>query len=58
MSYDLLTRNCCHFCEALVALLGCRPVPGWLNRFAYQADATLVATTHAVTIMRKLSSGG
>lgn len=32
-SYDLLQRNCCHFCEQLCAELGVPPPPGgsaWL----------------------------
>lgn len=29
-SYDLLARNCCHFCEELCQELGCQPPPGWL----------------------------
>lgn len=27
-SYDLLHRNCCHFCVDLAARLGVGPVPG------------------------------
>jgi deubiquitinase DESI2 len=27
-TYDLLTRNCCHFCEALSERLCCDPIPG------------------------------
>lgn len=40
-SYNLLNRNCCHFCEDLSKELGVGPVPGWLNRFAAGAEATL-----------------
>jgi hypothetical protein len=50
-SYDLLTRNCCHFCEDMAARLGVGPVPGWLNRFAQGADATLQFTNEAVTLV-------
>lgn len=27
-TYDLLTRNCCHFCEELSERLSCEPIPG------------------------------
>ena len=33
-SYDLLTRNCCHFCEEFVDLLGVGPIPTWVNQLA------------------------
>jgi deubiquitinase DESI2 len=36
-TYDLLTRNCCHFCEALTAKLGCEPIPGARSHFKVQA---------------------
>ena len=39
-SYDLLARNCNHFCETFGEMLGVGPVPGWVNRFASNADAT------------------
>ncbi len=28
LSYDLLSRNCCHFCEVLCQELEVKPVPG------------------------------
>lgn len=40
-SYNLLNRNCCHFCEDLCHQLGIGPVPGWLNRFATGIEATI-----------------
>jgi len=33
-SYDLLTRNCCHFCEEFVDRLGVGPIPTWVNQLA------------------------
>mmetsp|Transcript_36887 Transcript_36887/g.104104 ORF Transcript_36887/g.104104 Transcript_36887/m.104104 type:complete len:210 (-) Transcript_36887:252-881(-) len=46
--YDLIARNCCHFCEAFCKELGTKPVPGWLNRFAYGVEGavTAVQTTY------------
>lgn len=32
--YDLLRKNCCHFSERLADVLGCGPLPAWVNRFA------------------------
>eukprot|EP00405_Crypthecodinium_cohnii_P050522 CAMPEP_0206588860 /NCGR_PEP_ID=MMETSP0325_2-20121206/38554_1 /ASSEMBLY_ACC=CAM_ASM_000347 /TAXON_ID=2866 /ORGANISM="Crypthecodinium cohnii, Strain Seligo" /LENGTH=230 /DNA_ID=CAMNT_0054097259 /DNA_START=348 /DNA_END=1040 /DNA_ORIENTATION=+ len=32
--YDLLRRNCCHFCQALCARLGVGPVPDWVTSLA------------------------
>ncbi|GMH34060.1 hypothetical protein BSKO_01894 [Bryopsis sp. KO-2023] len=40
-TYNLLNRNCCHFCEDICKYLGVGPVPGWLNRFAAGAEATI-----------------
>lgn len=57
LSYDLLSRNCCHFCDELCKQLGVKPVPGWLNRFAQSADATVTLANEAVVAMRNLSEG-
>ena len=43
-SYDLLTHNCCNFCEALALRLESDPVPAWLNRFATGAESAIVFT--------------
>ena len=45
--YDLLARNCNHFCAALCEKLGVMPPPQWVNRFAGHADATVAAVTYA-----------
>lgn len=37
-SYDLLSRNCCHFAHAFSLALGTGPVPAWLNRAAHTGD--------------------
>ncbi|GFH26002.1 DUF862 domain-containing protein, partial [Haematococcus lacustris] len=49
-SYELLSRNCCHFCEALAEGLGVRPLPAWVNRLAVSADATAAFTNQAVAV--------
>ncbi|KAF6262302.1 hypothetical protein COO60DRAFT_1699417 [Scenedesmus sp. NREL 46B-D3] len=53
-SYDLLTRNCCHFCEQLAGQLGVGPVPGWLNRFAVGAAATVSMTQETVKTVQEV----
>jgi hypothetical protein len=42
-SYDLLTRNCCHFCEDLAAQLEVGPVPG---AAANNKSSTAAAAAH------------
>ncbi|GAB5359083.1 hypothetical protein AAMO2058_000513900 [Amorphochlora amoebiformis] len=37
--YDITGRNCNHFTDALSKALGCRSVPGWLNRAARVGNA-------------------
>eukprot|EP00884_Botryococcus_braunii_P018666 jgi/Botrbrau1/5483/Bobra.27_1s0026.1 len=45
--YDLLTRNCCHFCEDFAARLRVNSIPAWVNRMAYTADSVVKAATTA-----------
>ncbi|KAL8534466.1 hypothetical protein ACS0TY_010469 [Phlomoides rotata] len=40
-SYDLLSKNCNHFCDALCERLGVPKLPGWVNRFAHAGDAAV-----------------
>ncbi|KAH7557684.1 hypothetical protein JRO89_XS11G0201100 [Xanthoceras sorbifolium] len=40
-SYDLLSRNCNHFCDELCERLGVPKLPGWVNRFANAGDAAM-----------------
>lgn len=40
--YDLLARNCNHFCDQLCERLGVPKLPGWVNRFANAGDAASV----------------
>lgn len=53
-SYELLTRNCCHFCEDLAERLGSDRVPAWLNRFASGAESAIVFTDKVMTQVRRL----
>eukprot|EP00230_Micromonas_polaris_P003365 CAMPEP_0119211584 /NCGR_PEP_ID=MMETSP1327-20130426/3042_1 /TAXON_ID=38833 /ORGANISM="Micromonas pusilla, Strain RCC2306" /LENGTH=185 /DNA_ID=CAMNT_0007208721 /DNA_START=88 /DNA_END=642 /DNA_ORIENTATION=- len=45
--YELLSRNCNHFCQELCLRLGVEAPPHWVNRFASNADATVTAVTYA-----------
>ncbi|XP_022968433.1 deSI-like protein At4g17486 [Cucurbita maxima] len=40
-SYDLLSRNCNHFCDQFCEMLSVSKLPGWVNRFANAGDAAL-----------------
>jgi hypothetical protein len=50
--YDLVARNCVHFCAALAAGLRCDPVPPWVNRAAAGADAAARAAAAAAAAAR------
>ncbi|KAK9914312.1 hypothetical protein M0R45_038098 [Rubus argutus] len=39
--YDLLSKNCNHFCDELCERLGVPKLPGWVNRFAHAGDAAM-----------------
>ncbi|XP_060203716.1 uncharacterized protein LOC132631961 [Lycium barbarum] len=40
-SYDLLAKNCNHFCDEFCERLGVEKLPGWVNRFAHAGDAAV-----------------
>ncbi|KAM5557422.1 hypothetical protein ABKV19_024680 [Rosa sericea] len=40
-TYDLLSKNCNHFCDELCERLGVPKLPGWVNRFAHAGDAAM-----------------
>lgn len=42
-SYDLLSRNCIHFCEELLLALGVQQVPGWV-RGLHETGASVFRT--------------
>ncbi|PNT76717.1 desumoylating isopeptidase 2 isoform X3 [Brachypodium distachyon] len=50
-SYELLSRNCNHFCNEFCDKLDVPKLPGWVNRFANAGDAALeAAETTAVKV--------
>ncbi|XP_047957874.1 deubiquitinase DESI2-like [Salvia hispanica] len=40
-SYDLLSKNCNHFCDEFCERLGVQKLPGWVNRLAHAGDAAV-----------------
>ncbi|KAL1552843.1 deSI-like protein [Salvia divinorum] len=40
-SYDLLAKNCNHFCDEFCERLGVSKLPGWVNRFANAGDTAV-----------------
>ncbi|KAL9355149.1 hypothetical protein Peur_053119 [Populus x canadensis] len=40
-AYDLLAKNCNHFCDEFCERLGVPKLPGWVNRFANAGDAAM-----------------
>mmetsp|Transcript_23386 Transcript_23386/g.73237 ORF Transcript_23386/g.73237 Transcript_23386/m.73237 type:complete len:140 (-) Transcript_23386:4008-4427(-) len=57
-SYDLLAKNCCHFCEDFCVVLGVTPPPLWVNRFAKGADATVAFTQYSITQVKQITTDG
>uniref|UniRef100_A0A1D1ZA77 PPPDE peptidase domain-containing protein 1 n=1 Tax=Anthurium amnicola TaxID=1678845 RepID=A0A1D1ZA77_9ARAE len=50
-SYDLLSKNCNHFCDVLCETLGVPKLPAWVNRFANAGDAAMeIAGTTALKL--------
>ena len=47
-TYELLTRNCLHFCDALASGLGVPAIPAYLNRMAYGAEAVTNLANSAI----------
>lgn len=52
-SYDLLSRNCNHFCDDFSERLGGLKLPAWVNRFANAGDAALEAAENTATRLRQ-----
>ncbi|KAF8698498.1 hypothetical protein HU200_035241 [Digitaria exilis] len=52
-SYDLLSRNCNHFCDVLCDRLGVPNLPGWVNRFANAGDTAVVVAENTAVKFRQ-----
>ncbi|KAI5083180.1 hypothetical protein GOP47_0002923 [Adiantum capillus-veneris] len=52
-SYDLLSRNCNHFCDALCDRLGVQKFPAWVNRFAHAGDAAVEVAETTIKRLRR-----
>lgn len=52
-SYDLLSRNCNHFCDAFCESLGVPKLPAWVNRFANAGDTAVVVAENAALKLRQ-----
>ncbi|KAJ7541136.1 hypothetical protein O6H91_10G047900 [Diphasiastrum complanatum] len=55
-SYDVLSRNCNHFCEQFCERLGVQKLPGWLNRFANAGDVAVEVTGNVMERLRQAKS--
>nr|XP_019711055.1 uncharacterized protein LOC105059531 [Elaeis guineensis] len=55
-SYDLLSRNCNHFCDAFCELLGVPKLPGWVNRFANAGDAAMEVAGNTAIKLRQVKT--
>jgi len=55
-AYDLLAKNCNHFCDSFCEKLGVQKLPAWVNRFANAGDAAVeVAENTAVRLKQARS---
>ncbi|PKA55985.1 DeSI-like protein [Apostasia shenzhenica] len=52
-SYDLLSKNCNHFCDAFCESLGVPKLPGWVNRFANAGDTAVVVAGNTALRLRQ-----
>ncbi|XP_024982593.1 deSI-like protein At4g17486 isoform X2 [Cynara cardunculus var. scolymus] len=51
--YDLLSKNCNHFCNELCERLDVPKLPGWVNRFANAGDTAVeIAESTAIRLAR------
>lgn len=55
-TYDLLTRNCCNFCEQFAEELGVESVPVWLNRLATGVESALIFSENVITKVSNIYS--
>ncbi|CAL9226832.1 unnamed protein product [Arabidopsis halleri] len=52
-TYDLLSKNCNHFCDVLCDRLGVPKIPGWVNRFANAGDTALEVAGNTAMRMKQ-----
>ncbi|KAH7427785.1 hypothetical protein KP509_10G059800 [Ceratopteris richardii] len=52
-SYDLLSRNCNHFCDAFGERLGVQKLPAWVNRFAHAGDTAVEVAETTIKRLRQ-----
>ncbi|MBA0829528.1 hypothetical protein Goarm_014131, partial [Gossypium armourianum] len=52
-SYDLLSKNCNHFCDEFCERLGVQKLPGWVNRFANAGDAAIEIAENTALRLRQ-----
>ncbi|XP_057546615.1 uncharacterized protein LOC130825416 [Amaranthus tricolor] len=56
ISYDLLSRNCNHFCDELCERLDVPKLPGWVNRFAHAGDAAVEIAGNTAYRMKQVKT--
>lgn len=52
-SYDLLSKNCNHFCDEFCERLGVPKLPGWVNRFANAGDTAMEVAGNTALRLRQ-----
>ncbi|KAJ4956006.1 hypothetical protein NE237_012789 [Protea cynaroides] len=52
-SYDLLSKNCNHFCDVFCERLGVPKLPAWVNRFANAGDAAMEVAGNTALRLRQ-----
>lgn len=52
--YDLLKRNCCHFCAKLCTLLGVKPMPPWVTNLASTGAAIVDTEEHFTKVAEQV----
>ncbi|MED6198989.1 hypothetical protein PIB30_071795 [Stylosanthes scabra] len=52
-SYDLLAKNCNHFCDEFCERLGVPKLPGWVNRFANAGDTAFAVAENTAVRLRQ-----
>ncbi|KAJ9553043.1 hypothetical protein OSB04_017088 [Centaurea solstitialis] len=51
--YDLLSKNCNHFCDEFCERLGVPKLPGWVNRFANAGDTAVEIAGNTAVRLRQ-----